>query len=62
MGRGQTLGPTVNDFKMLGPLRINVDVSECITQTMEAGGIGQEDDILRWVEMPDDEVAGKNAF
>ena len=34
------------DFKMLDPLRINVDVSECITQTMEAGGIGQEDDIL----------------
>ena len=48
----------MNDFEMLGPLRINVDVTECITQSMEAGSIGQEDDILQWVEMPDDEVAG----
>ena len=52
----------MNDFKMLGPLRTNVDVSECITQTMKAGGISQEDYILQWVEMPDDEVAGENAF
>ena len=48
----------MNDFEVLGSLRINIDVSECITQTMEAGSIGQEDDILRWIEMSDDEVAG----
>ena len=40
LGRGQPLGPTVDDLKVLGSLGIHVNVSEGITQTMEAGGIG----------------------
>ena len=52
----------MNDFEMLRPLGINIDVTEGIAQAVQAGSIGEKDDVFRWVKMTDDEVAGQYSF
>ena len=62
LSRSQSLRSVMNNFEVLRPLRIDIYVAESIPQAMQARSISEKNNILRWVKVTDDKIAGEDAF
>ena len=62
LSRCEALGTTVHNFENALPSRIAFNMPESITNTIETRRVCQEINMLRVVEMPNNQVTGKNCL
>ena len=51
----------MHNLEMFGTGRVNVYMSQGIAKTVETRSIGEENDVLRGVKVPDDQITRENA-